>query len=239
MHHNSTHIVSLVSYTSHRLFIGLADILLPTRQLNKGEEILDNKTRNKTVASARYWLDKGHTNDPLFPVVQYKCEEDCYGKLDHFNTTCSECINSYTNKDNDTVGVVGAGIHITNHFHKGSGRINSTVQEINAFLDKAHHTIWTSMPSYDINKVPDEYKKSHLWLHKIHTGSIPNVAPTNPDHPFLDVFQLTDSCNMENCSYDGGHRSRYVNRWKAQLLLNTLCEYSDVDGNGENSTNKY
>ena len=44
---------------------------------------------------------------------------------------------------------------------------------------------------------------------------------------------------MENCSYDGGHRSRYVNRWKAQLLLNTLCEYSDVDGNGENSTNKY
>ena len=93
--------------------------------------------------------------------------------------------------------------------------------------------------SYNIDKVPDAYKKEHVWKHKINTKLIPNVAPTNPDHPYLDVFQLTNSCNMENCSYDGGHRSRYVNRWKAQLLLNTLCEYSDVDGNGENSTNKY
>ena len=93
--------------------------------------------------------------------------------------------------------------------------------------------------SYNIDKVLDAYKKEHVWKHKINTKLIPNVAPTNPDHPYLDVFQLTNSCNMENCSYDGGHRSRYVNRWKAQLLLNTLCEYSDVDGNGENSTNKY
>ena len=81
--------------------------------------------------------------------------------------------------------------------------------------------------------------KEHVWKHKINTKLIQNVAPTNPDHPYLDVFQLTNSCNMENCSYDGGHRSRYVNRWKAQLLLNTLCEYLDVNGNGENSTNKY
>ena len=174
----------------------------------------------------------------MFPIVQYKCERDCYGKLDHFNTTCSECINSYTNNDNNTVGVVGAGIHIANRI-KGSGKINSIVQEMNAFLGKAHHTIWTSMPSYNIDKVPDAYKKEHVWKHKINTKLIQNVAPTNPDHPYLDVFQLTNSCNMENCSYDGGHRSRYVNRWKAQLLLNTLCEYLDVNGNGENSTNKY
>ena len=55
------------------------------------------------------------------------------------------------------MGVVGAGIHIANRI-KGSGKINSIVQEMNAFLGKAHHTIWTSMPSYNIEKVPDAYK---------------------------------------------------------------------------------
>ena len=41
---------------------------------------------------------------------------------------------------------------------------------------------------------------------------------------------LLQSCYMENCSSDGGHRARFVNRWKAQLLLNLLCEYGGVGG---------
>jgi hypothetical protein len=84
--------------------------------------------------------------------------------------------------------LVGAGIHIANRI-KGSGKINSIVQgEMNAFLGKAHHTIWTSMPSYNIDKVPDAYKKEHVWKHKINTKLIPNVAPTNPDHPFTLMY---------------------------------------------------
>ena len=28
----------------------------------------------------------------------------------------------------------------------------------------------------------------------------------------------------DNCTVDGGHRARFVNRAKAQLLLETLCD---------------
>ena len=82
------------------------------------------------------------------------------------------------------------------------------------------------MPSYQTEKVPDKFRDSHVGLGQIYDELLPTLAPLNPKQPFLDVFQLTDSCNAANCSYDGGHRSRFVNRFKAQLLLNTLCEYS-------------
>jgi len=42
---------------------------------------------------------------------------------------------------------------------------------------------------------------------------------------YMDVFQLTGTCYFDNCTSDGGHRARFVNRWKAQLLLNTICSY--------------
>lgn len=45
---------------------------------------------------------------------------------------------------------------------------------------------------------------------------------------------MLQSCYMENCSSDGGHRARFVNRWKAQLLLNMLCEYGGA-GSGDYS----
>lgn len=63
-----------------------------------------------------------------------------------------------------------------------------------------------------------------MLTNKFSHAVLPHVAPRQPDHPFLDVYQPTSSCTMANCSYDDGHRSRYVNRWKAQLLLNIVCK---------------
>jgi hypothetical protein len=34
---------------------------------------------------------------------------------------------------------------------------------------------------------------------------------------------LSKSCQWENCTNDGYHRARFVNRWKAQILLNSIC----------------
>ena len=87
------------------------------------------------------------------------------------------------------------------------------MQEIQQFLDREegqNRTTYVSPPAGPMESV--------------YRGLLPNVAPENPEHPFLDVYESTKSCTMENCTYDGSHRSRYVNRWKAQLLLNTLCE---------------
>ena len=124
-------------------------------------------------------------------------------------------------ENENTVAVVGAGVHIMGRLNKN---VNATTREINQFLNLANRTIFVSLPSYEISKVPTEYKEISSVRNNIYDALLPNVAPWNPQHPFLDVFQLTRSCCMNNCSYDGGHRSRYVNRWKAQLLLNTLCE---------------
>ena len=215
-------IISGDSY-NRQLFIGLGDTLL-SKHIQNGKEILDGTNRKKATEIANSVLAKRYKNDPNFPNVQYKCERQCYGNYATrpFNEVCAECINSYTEDDN-TIAVVGAGIHLTgNKLREG----RSTVEEMNKFLDQAKKVIWVSMPSYQTEKVPDKFRDSHAGLGQIYDELLPTLAPLNPKQPFLDVFQLTDSCNAANCSYDGGHRSRFVNRFKAQLLLNTLCEYS-------------
>ena len=42
--------------------------------------------------------------------------------------------------------------------------------------------------------------------------------------PILDFYQLTRGCTWNNCTIDGGHRSRFVNRMKAQKVLNLICQ---------------
>lgn len=45
--------------------------------------------------------------------------------------------------------------------------------------------------------------------------------------PTLDILTMTSSCNWANCSSDGGHRARFVNRMKAQMLLNNICKINN------------
>ena len=57
------------------------------------------------------------------------------------------------------------------------------------------------------------------------TGLMQSVKDFSPHGiPFLDFFELTRACMWDNCTSDGGHRSRFVNRMKAQMLVNMLCE---------------
>ncbi|KAL3791913.1 hypothetical protein HJC23_010773 [Cyclotella cryptica] len=205
-------IISGDSYMK-QLFVGLADILM-SKKLKEDEEILGSHQRNHIVGVAHSLLRQRRENDSSYPLVSYRCENECYPRQGPFSTTCTNCINSLTSKAGSIVAIVGAGIHITNH----------TLDEINRFLTNTQKIIFVSGPSYQTEKVPQEYRSSNSRMEKIYYDLLPNVAPQNPQHPFLDVFQMTRSCYMKNCSYDGGHRSRYVNRMKAQLLLNMLCE---------------
>lgn len=41
--------------------------------------------------------------------------------------------------------------------------------------------------------------------------------------PMLDMYTLTRTCPWRHCYADGSHRSRFVNRMKAQMLLNLVC----------------
>ena len=203
-----------------QLFIGLADILLP-KKVNGDKQIIGREMRRQVVAWTNQNLARLHKMNFTFPNVEYLCEEECYGLNTPFSQTCSDCINSLTAESKRTVAVVGAGVHITRAIED----MNDVIEEVKKFLKLTKSSIFVSMPAgpwQAINETPlfNMSDKSRIF----NEGLIPYLAPHQPQHPFVDVFQLTRSCTMKNCSFDGAHRSRYVNRWKAQLLLNTLCE---------------
>ena len=202
-----------------QMYIGLADILL-SKHISEDKEMKDNIQRSKILAKAQYWVMNRHeTNETSFPYAQYLCEEECYGKkaLDK----CSQCINNNTRVGKDDVWVVGVGIHI---YARSNKQVDFTVEKIQQFLETEEEykrTIYVSPPHFFQR---EDYPTQSKNMERVYHGLLPNVAPEQPAHPFLDVYQLTKSCTWGNCTFDGGHRSRFVNRWKAQLLLNTLCE---------------
>lgn len=77
---------------------------------------------------------------------------------------------------------------------------------------------WATGPSYDISKVSITSKRPTSMLN-LEAMKLARKY----DIPLLDFYTLTDRCVYRNCTSDGGHRSRYVNRMKAQMLLNNFC----------------
>jgi hypothetical protein len=208
------------SYTK-QLFIGLGDILMARHE---NIEIFNAKERRARWSQTKKALKEHRQKNSSFPDVQFVCDKDCYGKKQPFSSLCSDCIGSFTKKDKNTVAVVGAGVHLFNACGRDT---NCTLNKLKRFVE-ANRVILASMPSYQVEKVPPKYRNAshHTGAGLLYYKTLPFVAPQKKNHPFLDVFQLTQSCFKDTCSYDGGHRSRYVNRWKAQLLLNTLCDIS-------------
>jgi hypothetical protein len=196
-----------------QLFVGIADIIM-SKQMSGGEEIIGSRERNKVISSVQKWVNLRGEKNSSFPHVSYVCEYECYPQKGPFSKTCTKCINHITSNNDRVVAVVGSGVHI----HE------NVTWELNTFLERANRTIFVSGPSYKTAEIPEEYRSWNGRMEQLYYEMLPDVAPQKPQHPFLDVFQMTRSCFMSNCSYDGGHRSRYVNRMKAQQLLNMLCE---------------
>jgi hypothetical protein len=202
-----------------QLYIGLADILLSTH-ISDDVEIKGAVQRNEVLEIAQHEMERRsrETRNSSFPFVQYGAQ--CYG-LQPLNEPCLKSINELGgNSTTDYVWIIGTGVHI----YRRKNQVNATVQEINNFLNKntTNRTIFVSPPYY----FPDPAFTDQLVQDQaeLYRNLLPNLAPENPAHPLIDVYELTRSCVWENCSYDRAHRSRFVNRWKAQLLLNTLCE---------------
>ena len=201
-----------------QLFIGLTDILLG-RVSNI--QILDGKVRRKNLKLSMHELEIRHKIDPSFLNVKWVCGYECYGMhVEPFSEHCSSCMNAYTSKSENVAAVVSATIHVFTAVGGGEQNLNLTIVEIKKYLDLANRTIFNSMPTYSTR-----VKNTPGWHSKFFQALKPNLAPYNTSRPFIDFSELTKSCIMDNCSYDGGHRSRFVNRFKAQLLLNTICDF--------------
>lgn len=214
-------IISGDSYMK-QLTIGLADILL-SKHIRDDEEMLAAGPREELLSVALGEMEKRRSEEEnsTFPFVRY-VGKPCYGNT-QLSTSCTDMIDQLGG-DNSTeyVWIIGSAVHIYRRLLNETNPVRATIHEISNFLDKTRRILYVSPPFY----YPDE-RFTHQFVQdqaEVYTGLLPNVAPKNTAHPFLDVYELTRSCQWENCSYDRAHRSRFVNRWKGQLLLNTLCE---------------
>jgi len=207
------------SYTK-QLFIGLSDILLG-RAWNV--EIHNGTQRNIIVDRINIELKGSHQNDPSFPNAQVICLDECYGDDVAFGRLCSTCLNKHVDFNQETVVVVGAGIHLLNIRKHDLTKVD---QEIKEFFSIMNQSIFVSMPSHSTSKLPPQYRNGTSESSPKFNNALRH-ASKNKNQPLLNVFQLTRSCFMQNCSFDKkhpSHKSRYVNRWKANLLLNMICD---------------
>lgn len=205
-----------------QLTIGLADILL-SKHIRDDKELLAAGPRDEVLSVAHGEMEKRRNEEvnPTFPFVRYVGQQ-CYGNTP-LSTICTDMIDQLGG-DNSTeyVWIIGTAVHIYLRHVNATNPVRATIDEISNYLDTTKRILYVSPPFY----YPDQRFTDQLVRDQaeIYTGLLPNRAPENAAHPFLDVYELTRSCQWENCSYDRAHRSRFVNRWKAQLLLNTLCE---------------
>ena len=216
---------------NRQLYIGLGDILLgnPTNY-----KIADGKIRNNVLQQTQIQLKQAG----LYTHAQWICNDECYG--DDKLTVCSKCIakfrqttttyfdairyNDNKQQQYHVIPVVGTAVHIYNRHNQSSSK---TIDELETFVNSTYGEvgiIFNSPPSYQISKVPASYTKIHKGASGYYWNFLPLIDKYKHNIRYLDFFQLTRACTFDNCTTDGGHRSRFVNRWKAQLLLNTICE---------------
>ena len=201
-----------------QLTIGLADILLSTH-IRDDEEMMNSDQRIEILSATHQAMEtRRRQANSTFPHVRYTGMQ-CYGDKP-LNTTCRDAINKDGgDSSTDYVWIIGSAVHI---YTRQKQVVSAAVREINDFLDRNERILYVSPPFYyPHEKFTDKLVRDQAEVYK---GLLPSVAPNNADNPFMDVYELTRACTWENCSFDRAHRSRFVNRWKAQMLLNTLCE---------------
>ena len=160
-----------------------------------------------------------------FPDVRWICHSECYGEKQPFWELCSECIKDFkaTHQQKKVVTFIGASVHVYSYYNNS---VTKTVGQLRMFFNATENLLFTSVPQYQIEKVPYQYKNATKGRDVIH-WTLVDELDAFPSMRYIDFFALTSACLWDNCTTDGGHRSQFVNRWKVQLMLNTLCSYSN------------
>lgn len=214
-----------------QLFFGLADILL-SNQHQSDVEITNGWHRVGFLRNtSKVFQDLYDVNPTKYPMVEFvECNSSyhvagCYGSGGQgyqFSRDCSACLNDFIQEKDGDVVVISSAIHIIAQYNQ-SEAINQVLQ----FLNISNQAIYASMPGLNTDQLTFDYVKNGYDYEKdgwnFYASILPHVAPRSPQHPLLDFFHLSKSCQWENCTNDGYHRARFVNRWKAQILLNTIC----------------
>ena len=202
-----------------QLYIGLADILLgdpSNNEIHGGAQRgvvaeLIRKRLSSTFGSnmdIRFIFSSCYLKDLSCFKVAIKSNKSFLKKADALVINCLIHHAEVHKHENETMG------------------INYMQQLRNLFHDMISDRIpvtWATGPSYENSKVPLKYVNSTKHRSTIELNALTMTLAKEYNIPLLDFYTITGKCWWNNCTADGGHRSRFVNRMKAQMLLNNLC----------------
>ena len=188
-------------------YIGLSEIIFD-QPVNK--EIMNGKERHLIFQETeKLFISKfGEDNVPV-NFLYYHCH------LADFSCTHTAMKEDTSWKVHDAF-IVNIGIHYK-HIHANDTKI---VQHYGLEVEKIFKRTdlkltWLTGISYHVRNTTS----AHFTFLGIDLAKKYKI-------PLIDIYTMTDACNWKNCTSDGGHKSRFVNRMKAQLLLNNLCQVS-------------
>jgi hypothetical protein len=216
-----------------QLYFGLADIILSNNH-QSDMEITNAGHRLEFLSNTSKVMQDFHDLNPTdHPIIDFvDCNVagvgrvgTCYGRWHpgyHFSTSCTSCLKSFMQGENCDALVISSAIHIIAQYNQ-----SEAISQVIQFLNMNNQVIYASMPGLNTDQLTKDYVQKGYDYEKdgwnFYASLFPHLAPRSPQHPFLDFFHLSNSCQWENCTNDGYHRARFVNRWKAQILLNTIC----------------
>lgn len=231
-----------------QFYVGLADILLarPDNE-NLGFPLHGPVYRHNTMLSLFHELKAlGAGFERIMPA----CMGDhfqCYGlnkdgpKPDQNSLdACIKCLHQPKFRQADAI-VVSSSVHLMESrgfkghisngedFGGGNAAFNAkvarnVVHDIKSLWNEVDNIIWATGPQTREFLVPGQVKE------KIDVNGLDYVF----DHtcgpkaegkvpPCMDFYHLTGACPHQNCTYDGSHFQRFVNRQKANVFLNIVC----------------
>lgn len=209
---NRTILLSGDSYTK-QLFVGLADILAGVANTT---EIHNSAERDQALAHASAQMGQIGLN------VRFVCSgpNKCYGGGVSLSL-CSQCSSALP----ADVRAIGTTVHLL------AQGLAATEASIAAVSQSVQNLLWISGPAYNQQLIPFPYNGT-MPLGDTQRVYADTLGPSglllqaHKSVSFLDVMSMTRACyaQWKNCSADGGHNSRFVERMKATLLLNILCE---------------
>ena len=90
--------------------------------------------------------------------------------------------------------------------------------------------VWATGGAYVSDRIPDEFRDNMKnTIHfQLNVESVDYLR--SQGIPFVDTYHLTSGCLWSNCTIDGSHKSRFVERMKAQILMNYLCKPAGTCG---------
>eukprot|EP01035_Chromulina_nebulosa_P018619 gene18619-24351_t len=188
-----------------QMFIGFADILLD-QPVN--DEIISGKMRNDLFKEVLESLKKLFGSKTTIDFLYYHCH------LEDFECAHEAMAADIAMLNEADVFITNIAIHYKALHINDPNMIENYGKELQDYFIKYKDMkiTWATGPSYH----KPTASSTILNLNSM------DIAKEN-GIPFIDIYTLTDSCNWSNCSSDGGHRARFVNRMKAQMFLNDIC----------------